>query len=198
MTNRSSSSRATCAGISTACRCARAPTPSVTARASSCGEPGAGAAGVLLALALIVGTAATAYQAQQAAPTGPRGAPFADVRKLANALLFDYHDAIRDLRGARPVRERMVRDALGYLDGLPKESREDPTLQRELAGSYHRIGDLQGGEPSSLGDTDGAARSYGKALEILETLLRADSTNRTPPRRSKILDVARPSRLGTG
>jgi tetratricopeptide (TPR) repeat protein len=101
------------------------------------------------------------------------------VRKLANSLLFDYHDAIRDLRGARPVRERMVRDALGYLDGLAKEAKEDPTLQRELAGAYDRIGDLQGGEPSSLGDTDGAAVSYGKAVEILETLLRADSTSRT-------------------
>jgi tetratricopeptide (TPR) repeat protein/predicted Ser/Thr protein kinase len=138
------------------------------------------AAGVLLAIALIVGTAATAYQAQQARLAQARAERrFADVRKLANSLLFDYHDAIRDLRGARPVRERMVRDALGYLDGLANEAKEDPTLQRELAGAYDRIGDLQGGEPSSLGDTDGAAVSYGKAVEILETLLRADSTSRT-------------------
>ena len=54
---------------------------------------------------------------------------------------------------------------------------EDPSLQRELAGAYQRIGDLQGGEPSSLGDTEGAIRSYGKALGILETLIRADSGN---------------------
>ncbi len=136
------------------------------------------AAGVLLALALLGGTAATAYQARQARAAQARAEQrFSDVRKLANALLFDYHDAIRDLRGARPVRERMVRDALGYLDGLSSESREDPTLQRELAGAYQRIGDLQGGEPSSLGDTEGAARSYSKALGILESVLRADSTN---------------------
>ena len=43
------------------------------------------------------------------------------------------------------MRERMVRDALGYLDGLAGESGEDPSLQRELAGAYQRIGDLQGG-----------------------------------------------------
>jgi eukaryotic-like serine/threonine-protein kinase len=136
------------------------------------------AAGVLLTLALMGGTAATAYQAREARAAQARAERrFADVRKLANALLFDYHDAIRDLRGARPVRERMVRDALGYLDGLSQESREDPSLQRELAGAYRRIGDLQGGEPSSLGDTEGAARSYGKALGILESLLRADSGN---------------------
>jgi tetratricopeptide (TPR) repeat protein len=102
---------------------------------------------------------------------------FADVRKLANALLFDYHDAIRDLRGARPVRERMVRDALGYLDGLARESGEDPSLQRELAGAYKRIGDLQGGDNSSLGDPEGAALSYGKAVGIFESLLRGDSGN---------------------
>ena len=136
------------------------------------------AAGAAAALALLGGTAATAYQAQQARAAQARAERrFADVRKLANSLLFDYHDAIRDLRGARPVRERMVRDALGYLDGLAGESGEDPSLQRELAGAYQRIGDLQGGEPSSLGDTEGAARSYGKALGILETLIRADSGN---------------------
>jgi non-specific serine/threonine protein kinase/serine/threonine-protein kinase len=136
------------------------------------------AAGALLALALLGGTAATAYQARQARAAQERAERrFADVRKLANALLFDYHDAIKDLRGARPVRERMVRDALGYLDGLARESREDVSLQRELAGAYQRIGDLQGGEPSSLGDTEGAVRSYTKGLGILETLLRADSGN---------------------
>ncbi len=136
------------------------------------------AAGVLLALALVAGTAATAYQAREARAAQARAERrFADVRKLANALLFDYHDAIRDLRGARPVRERMVRDAIGYLDGLTRESSEDPSLQRELAGGYQRIGDLQGGEPGSLGDTEGAARSYEKALAILESLLRTDSSN---------------------
>jgi non-specific serine/threonine protein kinase/serine/threonine-protein kinase len=136
------------------------------------------AAAVLVALALLGGTAATAYQAREARAAQERAERrFADVRKLANALLFDYHDAIRSLRGARPVRERMVRDALGYLDGLAREAGEDPSLQRELAGAYHRIGDLQGGEPNSLGDNEGAARSYTKALEILESLLRADSTN---------------------
>ena len=136
------------------------------------------AAGALLTLALLGGTAATAYQAEQARAAQTRAERrFADVRKLANSLLFDYHDAIRDLKGARPVRERMVRDALGYLDGLAGESGEDPSLQRELAGAYQRIGDLQGGEPASLGDNEGAARSYGKALGILERLIRADSGN---------------------
>ena len=134
------------------------------------------AAGSLVVLALVAGTVATAYQAHQARVAQARAERrFADVRKLAHTVLFDYHDAIKDLRGARPVRERLVHDALGYLDGLAREAEDDPTLQRELAAAYRRVGDLQVSDPSG-GDTEGASRSYAKALAISEALLRADSS----------------------
>ncbi len=134
------------------------------------------AAGVLVVLALVGGTIATAYQARQARAAQARAERrFADVRKLAHTVLFDYHDAIKDLRGARPVRERLVHDALGYLDGLAREVEDDPSLQRELAAAYRRVGDLQTSDPSG-GDTEGASRSYAKALAISEALLRADSS----------------------
>ena len=136
------------------------------------------AAGTLVILALVGGTVATAYQARQARAAQARAERrFADVRKLANALLFDYHDAIKDLRGARPVRERLVRDALGYFDGLAQEAHDDPSLQRELAGAYLRVGDLQSSDTSGFGDREGAAGSYTKALALLDRLLRADSTD---------------------
>ncbi len=134
------------------------------------------AAGSLVVLALVAGTVATAYQAHQARVAQARAERrFADVRKLAHTVLFDDHDAIKDLRGARPVRERLVHDALGYLDGLAREAEDDPTLQRELAAAYRRVGDLQVSDPSG-GDTEGASRSYAKALTISEALLRADSS----------------------
>ncbi len=136
------------------------------------------AAGTLVVLALIGGTVATAWQAREARAAQERAERrFNDVRKLANTVLFDYHDAIKDLRGATPVRERLVRDALGYLDGLAREQEGDPTLQRELASAYRRVGDLQGGDPKALGDSKGAVESYTKALRILEELYRADSTD---------------------
>ena len=129
-------------------------------------------------LALIGGTVATAWQAREArAAQGRAERRFADVRRLANAVLFDYHDAIKDLRGARPARERLIRDALGYLDNLAQEANDDPSLQRELAAAYKRWGDLQGGDPNDVGDNDGAARSYTKALGMLEALLRSDGAN---------------------
>ncbi|HET8624545.1 MAG TPA: protein kinase [Gemmatimonadales bacterium] len=136
------------------------------------------AAGALVALALVAGTVATAWQAREARAAQVRAERrFADVRRLANALLFDYHDAIKDLRGATPVRERLVRDALSYLDGLATEQAGDPALQRELASAYRRVGDVQGGDPKGLGDSEGAVASYTKALGILEALYRADSTD---------------------
>ena len=136
------------------------------------------AAASLVALALIGGTAATVREARHARAAQARAERrFTDVRKLANALLFDYHDAIKDLRGATPVRERLVRDALSYLDGLAREQADDPSLQRELASAYRRVGDVQGGDPKGLGDTRGAVESYVKALGILEQLFRADSAD---------------------
>jgi non-specific serine/threonine protein kinase/serine/threonine-protein kinase len=141
------------------------------------------AAGAVVLLALVGGTVATASQARAAREQARRAEAaqaraerrFADVRRLANTVLFDYHDAIKDLPGATPVRERLVRDALAYLDTLALDAREDRSLQAELAGAYRRVGDVQGGlAGANLGDTPGAIESYEKALRILEALRRAD------------------------
>jgi hypothetical protein len=43
-----------------------------------------------------------------------------DVKRLAHSVMFDYADAIDRLPGATPVRARIVKDALLYLDSLSK------------------------------------------------------------------------------
>ena len=48
---------------------------------------------------------------------------FNDVRELANSLLFDIHDSIRDLPGSTAARKFLVDRALKYLDSLSQESR---------------------------------------------------------------------------
>ncbi len=99
---------------------------------------------------------------------------FNEVRKLAHSVIFDYHDAIANLQGSTPVRERLVKDALEYLDSLAQESSNDSALQNELAEAYLKIGDVQGNSYySNLGDTDGALASYRKAVQICEHLLSA-------------------------
>lgn len=103
---------------------------------------------------------------------------FNDVRRLARAVVFDYHDAIADLPGATSVRQRLVKDALEYLDRLAREAAGDRTLQRELATAYIKIGDVQGNSRvANLGDTSGALASYRQALAIRQALAGAEPTN---------------------
>ena len=105
---------------------------------------------------------------------------FNDVRTLANSLMFEVHDSIRDLPGATNARKLLVTRALEYLDSLSRESSGDPSLQHELAAAYDRLGDVLGyaGGPN-LGDFTGAAQSYAKALAIRETLAAANSSDRS-------------------
>ena len=137
-------------------------------------------AAVLILLSLVGGIIATAWQARRATIQEHRARAeqaraerrFNDVRKLAKSVLFDYHDAIKNLPGATKVRELLVKDALNYLDSLAGEANSDPDLQRELAAAYERVGDVRGGESSgSLGDLAGAVESYTKALRIREALV---------------------------
>ena len=73
---------------------------------------------------------------------------FDDVRRLANAVLFDFHDAIKLPGDARPGDRGPPRARIPRHPG--QEAHDDPSLQRELAG-LQAVGDLQGsarcGEP---------------------------------------------------
>ena len=100
---------------------------------------------------------------------------FNDVRKLAHSVVFDYSDAIANLPGSTPVRQRLVKDALEYLGSLSNEAGGDVALQRELATAYEKVGRVQGNSYDlNLGDTAGALTSYSKSLEIRERLALQD------------------------
>jgi non-specific serine/threonine protein kinase/serine/threonine-protein kinase len=125
-------------------------------------------AAVLVAVTLVGGIVATTRAAQRAERR------FNDVRALANSVVFEIHDAIKDLPGATPARALLVRRALQYLDGLAGEASGDAMLQLELAAAYQKIGDVQGNQNySNLGDTPGALASYQKAVAIHEALIAA-------------------------
>jgi len=103
---------------------------------------------------------------------------FNDVRTLANSLIFDIHDSIKDLPGSTPARKTIVDRALKYLDSLSREASGDPSLQRELATAYERVGDVQGNPYfANLGDTAGALASYRHAVIIREALVKSDAAN---------------------
>jgi len=132
-----------------------------------------------LAIALLVGLAVTLYEVNVARQQRIRAEQrFNDVRKLANSLLFEIHDSIRDLSGATPARKLLVSRALEYLDSLSKESAGDLSLQRELAAAYDRVGDLMGySGAANLGDFNGAMESYEKALAIREVVAKSIPTD---------------------
>jgi eukaryotic-like serine/threonine-protein kinase len=123
---------------------------------------------VIFVLTVLVGILATLHQARIArAERAKAERRFNDVRQLANAMMFDVHDSIKDLPGATSARKLLVDRALQYLDSLSREVTDDPSLQKELATAYEKVGDVQGLSPfANLGDTAGALVSYNKALQI--------------------------------
>ncbi|MGA9772529.1 MAG: protein kinase [Blastocatellia bacterium] len=128
----------------------------------------------LIFLALIAGILGTAYQARAAQRERARAEKrFEQVRKLANNVVFKYHDAIATLSGATATREMLVKDAIEYLNNLSEDASDNPALAQELALAYLKIGNAQGEiYRANLGDSEGAMKSYLKSVEILDNLAR--------------------------
>lgn len=137
------------------------------------------AAATLIVFAVLGGAAVSLYEAYRAHQNELRAERrFNDVRALANSLLFDIHDSIRNLPGSTPARKLIVERALKYLDSLASEARGDPSLERELATAYERVGEVQGEYlSSSLGDTQSTLRSFEKALALRQDLASSKSAN---------------------
>ena len=118
-------------------------------------------AAAAVALILLVGLVVTLQEARIAKRR------FNDVRSLANSLIFDVHDSVKDLPGSTPARKIIVDRALQYLNVLAQESSGDLGLQRELAAAYERVGSVQGDYlENNLGDAQGTLASYSKALDL--------------------------------
>jgi eukaryotic-like serine/threonine-protein kinase len=135
------------------------------------------AAGAVTLVALLAGIVSTAWQANVARRERARAeARFDDVRQLANASLFELHDAIRELPGATPARQLLVSKGMEYLDKLSQDAGDRADLQRELASGYVKLGDLLGRPFNpNLGDTAGGLANYRKAASIYESIGAATS-----------------------
>jgi non-specific serine/threonine protein kinase/serine/threonine-protein kinase len=150
---------------------------------------GAVATGGFAALALIAGTVATSWEAHQARIERERAERrFNDVRRVANSLLFDLNDAIRDLPGAAPARQLILTKALEFFGNLEQDAGDDRSLRRELAMAYERVGDVQ----NQMEETRQAVGSYRKAIAIREKLASAgvaDIRREIIPNYGKLSDV---------
>ncbi len=101
---------------------------------------------------------------------------FHDLRQFARFVVFEFDEAIRG--GETNARRLMVAQALGYLNGLSKESENDPAILRDLANAYVKIGDIQGNPyVANLGDGAGAIASYRRAADVADALVRIEPGN---------------------
>lgn len=146
-------------------------------------------ASLAVSLALLGGLAMTLWQARIARQNYERAdRRFQDVRRLANTFIFDMDDAIARLPGSTAVRGTMVRNSLQYLDSLAQESRDDPSLQEDLAAAYEKVGDVQGRPGAlNLGGTAASLQSYRKAEGIRRELLSAAGNEAEKERREEAL-----------
>jgi len=130
------------------------------------------AAGALMLAIVVAGVAAIVHQARVAEANRIRAEQrFADVRKMANSLLFELHDAIKDLPGSTQARGLVLGRAVEYLDSLAREASGDAELQQELATAYQRVADVQGSPfGANLGNAAAATETLRKEVALREAL----------------------------
>src|SRR5437762_3635155 len=96
-------------------------------------------------MAAMIGVASTLWEARVAQRERMRAEKrYGDVRRLANSLLFDVHDAIADLPGATKARALVINRATEYLDRISADAPADLNLRLEEATAYIRLGDVRG------------------------------------------------------
>jgi len=161
------------------------------------------AAGALAAVAVVAGGGAALWQAQRAdaqrdeaqaqrqvaeAQRQAADARFLQVRRMANDLVFKYHDQIERLPGATEVRMALLTDAARYLDGLRSSAAGDPLLARDLASAYYRISYSQGiSQSSNSGEYLQAAAMLKQALDL--TPLYVDQPDLELPALTEVADM---------
>jgi non-specific serine/threonine protein kinase/serine/threonine-protein kinase len=128
-------------------------------------------AAAIVTVTLLAGTIATFMSARQAQVERAKAERrFNEVRRMANSLMFELHTSIKDLPGALPARQLVTRKALEYLDSLSAESDNDPSLRRELATAYGKLGLV-------TFDVSQAIDSHRKAVALTEQLVKAEPRN---------------------
>ena len=136
-------------------------------------------AATLVLVTLVAGVVVTLREARIAEANRQRADKrFNDVRKLADSLMFEVHDSIRDLPGATAARKLIVERAQQYLDSLAQESHSDPALLRDLAAAYGKLASVQGDLlNANLGDSLKALQNDRKAVELLAACVSLETSN---------------------
>ncbi len=139
---------------------------------------GESAALAALALSILAGVAATAWQAREARLARDRAQQRAlEIQQLSRSLVFEVHSALFNLPGSTEARALLLDRAMKFFDGAARTASQDPRLLLELAEGYRRLGNVLGSSFSdNLGRQEEALRSFQKGLAVSTAALSA-----TPP-----------------
>lgn len=96
---------------------------------------------------------------------------YRDVRALASSLLFDLYDGVRDLAGSTTARRLIVSKAQHQLEMLTADGDDDIGLQRDLAASWERMGELRvDPHQPNKNDAASALEAYRKAVDLRQKI----------------------------
>jgi len=125
------------------------------------------AAASLIVLSLLVGLATTVRQSRRADLERRRAEQHAEsLRNISKSLVFDVHDAIRNLPGSLPAREILLKRAVEQLQLLAEEAENNHELEDELAQAYFNVGEMQ----QAAGNVAESEESHRRAIAIYEKL----------------------------
>jgi non-specific serine/threonine protein kinase/serine/threonine-protein kinase len=132
-------------------------------------------AAALALVSLVAGSAVSLWQAHAAHLERARAeSRFRQVRQFSRSVLFELHEAIRNLPGATPARNLLLARATEFLDALATDPGRDAALLTELAEGYRSLGHVQGSSFSdNLGQRDAAIASFQKAARLATQALAA-------------------------
>ncbi len=135
--------------------------------------------GAALAVALVVGSVATAWWWREAVVArDDANARFAEVRGIATFMLFDLYDELEPVSGNTKALSQIADEARAYLERLSAADDIGPELRLEIAQGYHRLSTVSGNpEGSNLGRREDAKLFLDRALTDLEALNKAEPDN---------------------
>lgn len=133
-------------------------------------------AALLAAIVIFAGVVSVAWRAE-ARERQRADANFDLVREQARTMMFDFNQAIANLRGGTPARKLLfdkAQEALGRLRDQAGNKTDDVGFRRELADATDLVGDIRIGllYLPKIGDTAAAKKDYEEARAVRERLLK--------------------------
>ena len=104
-----------------------------------------------------------------------------DVSALANSMLFEVDDRVRELPGAMPAREVLMHRGLDYLNRMSAETPDSARLRQQLGGAYLQNGANCSGTRTAPISATSTARVTAMPVAPSFSKRRCKPTPTTPP-----------------